>query len=137
MPDWLIRILITLGICGFLILAYILVRAWNVRVIRKRSRQLISAYDTGKTIIYFTTSDCMACKAAQNPALNQLKYVLVDDIQIITIDAYEKPDVANAWGVMSVPTTFILDEHGDPKVINYGVTPFKKLYKQIQSLHEM
>ncbi len=79
----------------------------------------------------------MACKAAQNPALNQLKYVLVDDIQIITIDAYEKPDVANAWGVMSVPTTFILDEHGDPKVINYGVTPFKKLYKQIQSLHEM
>ena len=52
--------------------------------------------------------------------------------QIIEVDASERMDLASEWGVMSVPTTFILDKSGRPRQINHGVTRAEKLLAQLK-----
>ena len=86
------------------------------------------------TIVYFTTPDCAPCKTVQRPALQKLTDLLGERLHVIEIDASEHPDVARNWGVMSVPTTFLLDEKGLAKYVNNGVARFEKLIEQVKTL---
>ncbi len=83
-------------------------------------------------ILYFTTPDCVACKTVQRPALERVKERLGDRLEVVEIDAQERPDLANRWGVLSVPTTFIIDERGQLRHVNYGATRVDKLLQQLQ-----
>lgn len=84
------------------------------------------------TIVYFTTPMCIPCKTQQQPALHKLQSELGDDgIQIIQIDATEDMSAAQRWGVMSAPTTFVLDETFKPVHINHGVADVNKLKRQL------
>lgn len=82
-------------------------------------------------IVYFTTPDCAACKAVQRPALLKIQQQLGSQVQIIEIDAQSRPDLASRWGVLSVPTTFILDAQGILQHVNHGATRAEKLVQQI------
>jgi thioredoxin-related protein len=53
---------------------------------------------------------------------------------VIEIDATQQPDLARKWGVMSVPTTFLLDAHGKARYVNNGIARLETLMKQVQSL---
>ena len=53
---------------------------------------------------------------------------------MVEIDATERPDLAKTWGVMSVPTTFLLDSRGEARYVNNGVARAEKLMEQIQTL---
>ena len=80
------------------------------------------------TIVYFTTPMCIPCKTQQQPALQKLQTELGDRrIQIIQLDATQDPSAAERWGVMSAPTTFVLDEMFQPKHVNHGVADENKL----------
>jgi thiol-disulfide isomerase/thioredoxin len=83
-------------------------------------------------ILYFTTPFCEPCRTLQKPALNKLKTDLGSGIQIIQVDACEQPDVADRWGVLSAPTTFILDSTLTPRQVNRGVVSAEMLKKQIE-----
>jgi thioredoxin-like negative regulator of GroEL len=85
------------------------------------------------TIVYFTTPGCVPCKTQQQPALARLKANSDQPIQIIQIDAAEQPEVAQRWGVMTAPTTFVLDAQGKPRAVNYGVADEHKLRQQLLS----
>src|SRR5215510_1752423 len=78
-------------------------------------------------IIYFTTPDCVPCKTVQRPALDKIKTLLGENLQVIEIDALERPDLAKRCGVMSVPTTFLLDARGEARYVNNGVARVEKL----------
>ncbi|HLE53485.1 MAG TPA: hypothetical protein VI755_15570, partial [Anaerolineales bacterium] len=41
---------------------------------------------------------------------------------------------ADYWGVLSVPTTFIIDRRGRPRRVNHGVASAEKLFKQIEDV---
>ena len=47
------------------------------------------------------------------------------------IDATQSPKTAERWGVMSAPTTFVLDNTFQPKHINHGVADVNKLKRQL------
>jgi thioredoxin 1 len=85
-------------------------------------------------ILYFTTPSCVPCKTIQRPALARLQERLSDSIQVIEIDAAARPDLANYWGVLSVPTTFIIDGRGRPRRVNHGVSSAEKLQEQIEEV---
>ncbi len=60
--------------------------------------------------------------------------MLGEELEVVEIDATERPDLAKAWGVMSVPTTFVLDTRGEARYVNNGVARAEKLLEQIQTL---
>ena len=82
-------------------------------------------------VVYFTTPGCIPCKVQQQPALLKLTEELSNGVQVIKIDATQEPDIAARWGVMSAPTTFILDAAGKTRAVNHGVADTNKLKRQI------
>lgn len=82
------------------------------------------------TIVYFTTPNCIPCRIQQQPALEQLKREA--NVQVVKIDATQNPDAADRWGVMSAPTTFVLDAKWKPIEVNHGVADVAKLRQQIE-----
>lgn len=86
-------------------------------------------------IVLFTADYCGPCKHRQRPNIQKvIAHFGESTIQFIMVDVDELPEVANRWGVMSLPTTVILDKDGKPIHINHGVTEQETLQKQLQSI---
>lgn len=83
-------------------------------------------------ILYFTTPDCLPCKTQQRPALQRLLDELGASVQVIQVDATLRPELADYWGVLSVPTTFIIDSRGKPRGVNHGAASADKLRCQLE-----
>ena len=121
--------IIVLGAAAYLFFnQHLLVRAKN------NIFTLFKRLPNKPVIVYFTTPDCVPCKTIQRPALDKIKTLLGEKLQVIEIDASERPDLAKRWGVMSVPTTFLLDAHGEARYVNNGVARAEKLMEQVQTL---
>ena len=105
-------------------------------LIRARSQvfTLFSKLPDKPVLVYFTTPDCSPCRTVQRPAIHQVANLLGEDLEVIEINAYERPDLAKTWGVLSVPTTFVLDARGEARYVNNGVARAEKLLAQIQTL---
>ena len=80
--------------------------------------------------------DAAPCKTVQRPALNRVTQLLGDSLHVVEIDATQRPDLAKRWGVMSVPTTFLLDARGEARYVNNGVIRAEKLMEQIETLSD-
>jgi thiol-disulfide isomerase/thioredoxin len=97
----------------------------------------LEEYISGKpAILYFTTQGCVPCKTVQAPALRRVSEIYQEQLQIIKIDALEQSHLADAWGVLSVPTTFIIDSDGRPRGVNHGVAREPKLLAQLEAASE-
>jgi len=132
--EILLRFGLALGIIVLGVLAY---RFINRRMLIRAQNNAPSLF--GKSpdkpmIVYFTTPDCIPCKTIQRPALDQIRTLLGGNLRMIEIDAYEQPDLAQRWGVMSVPTTFLLDSRGRARYVNNGVARVDKLMEQLKAL---
>lgn len=82
-------------------------------------------------ILYFTTANCVPCKTIQRPALKKLKDQLGDRLQVIEVDAEQHPSLASRWGVLSVPTTYIIGKNGEIRQVNHGATRAEKILDQL------
>jgi thiol-disulfide isomerase/thioredoxin len=114
-------------------------RVVNAGLLRRRTggatpRGLETARPGVAAVLYFTTPDCQPCRTVQRPALAQLKSRLGDGFQVIEVDCTRRPDLADYWGVLSVPTTFIIDADGRPRHVNHGVTSAEKLFTQLSQV---
>jgi len=122
---------ILVGVLGYWLLNQrLLVRAKN------NVLSLFSKLPDKPVIVYFTTPDCAPCKTVQRPALNRVLQLFGDSLEVVEIDATQRPDLAKQWGVLSVPTTFLLDARGEARYVNNGVTRAEKLMEQIQTLSD-
>lgn len=132
------RLLLLVGLTVVSVVGYMLMRRWQLwRVGRLAWRETLpSDLRSGvPAVIYFTTPGCMPCQTQQKPALRALQNTLGEEaIQVIEINALEQPETADRWGVLSVPTTFVLDRQGQPRDVNHGVADAAKLQQQLQRL---
>jgi thiol-disulfide isomerase/thioredoxin len=133
-PDILLRALWALGIAGILLAAFWLVNKLILARNHGNQMGLESLHPGIPAILYFTTPDCAPCKTMQRPALQRLQAQLGDGLQVIEVDAAAQPNLADYWGVLSVPTTFIIDEHGEARRVNHGVASTDKLLSQINQV---
>lgn len=132
--EILLRLVVALAIIGFGLLTYWWMNQRMLGRAQSNGPTLIGALPHKPVIVYFTTPDCVPCKTIQRPALNQLSNVMGDKLEVIEIDATQRPDLASEWGVYSVPTTFLLNERGEARYVNNGVARIEKLMEQLQSL---
>ena len=131
MMDILTRTLITLSLIALGIGLYYLTNRVILARVRGRKLGLESLRPGIPAILYFTSPTCVPCKTIQHPELARLKEQMGDGVQIIQVDCTERPYLAEYWGVLSVPTTFIIDAKGQPRGVNHGVMRAVKLLKQI------
>jgi len=132
MNPILIRGLVALGVIAIGIGVYLLI---NRRILRRAQQNTLGleAYKMGKpAILYFTMVGCVPCKTTQRPALARLMEQTAGKVQLIEVDCVEQPKMAEHWGVLSVPTTFIIDQHGRPRQVNHGVALTEKLLNQLE-----
>jgi thiol-disulfide isomerase/thioredoxin len=132
--EILLRLFLTIGIIILGAAAYWLI---NQRLLVRAKNNVNTLFKTlprKPVLVYFTTPDCVPCKTVQRPAIDQVRSLLGEKLQVIEIDAYERPDLAKEWGVISVPTTFLLDARGEARYVNNGVARANKLMEQIQTL---
>jgi len=132
--EILLRFGLAIVIIGLGAFAYWLI---NQRLLVRASNNVFTLFKklpNKPVLVYFTTPDCVPCKTVQRPAIDRVSNLLGEKLEVVEIDAIEQPHLAKAWGVMSVPTTFVLDAHGEARYVNNGVARAEKLLEQIQTL---
>lgn len=126
------RLFIAAAISSLAVTAYLLLN----RYILQRASSKVSrfpSYQSGlPAIVYFTTPTCAPCKTMQRPAIERIKAAYGKWFQVIEIDASQQPEVAQEWGVMTVPTTFVIDASGQPRYVNQGIAAAEKLIQQLE-----
>ena len=134
MNPILLRSLLTLGLVAAAVLAYTLANRLILRRAGKKRLGLEELIPGKAAILYFTMPGCVPCQTTQKPALARLKALTGGWVQVIEVDAVERPDLAESWGVLSVPTTFVIDSKGEPRRVNHGVTLAEKLLEQLEQV---
>ncbi len=96
---------------------------------RLRDAQPVEGGSGAPRIVYFTTTSCVVCRMQQEPAMEHLKQEL-PEVVIEQHDAVAEAELADEYGVLSVPTTAVYDREGELVTINRGFTPVAQLYAQ-------
>jgi thioredoxin-like negative regulator of GroEL len=138
MPE---RVLILLGVAAAVALTIVVVSAWSRRSVTAVTQiagaetwaNLGQAPDGRRALVSFSTPSCAACHTAQAPAVKAVESQLGPEaVRVIKIDAARQPDVARAFGVLTVPSTIVLAPSGQVVAVNQGFAPSGRLVEQLQ-----
>jgi thioredoxin 1 len=88
--------------------------------------------DGRPAVLAFSTPTSGICRAAQHPALDSLEAGTGGAVRVIRVDAAERPDVATAFGVLTVPCTVVLAPDGRIVAANQGLAPAERLSAQLR-----
>lgn len=127
-----LRLIAVLFITGIGVIGFTMV---NMILLKRANRTPVGLeFQRPKTpaILYFTTPDCLPCRSTQRPAISRLLEISGEQVQLIEVDASAQAKLADSWGVLSVPTTFVIDSAGRPRQVNHGVTSTEKLLRQLE-----
>ncbi len=83
-------------------------------------------------LLVFGSPVCRTCVSAQKPAVRSLVDRLGKAIQILEVDVTTQPELAERYGVLSLPTIFVLDRTGSPQKVNHGFVPSGELHRQLE-----
>lgn len=132
------RLLILLVIAAAGAALYGLWRLWQAR----RLQQLHEAESPdpvrnltgseGPAILYFTAEDCTQCRYRQSPILSGLVEQFA--VTVHTVDAPSEKELVRHYGIMTVPSTVILNKELRPAAINHGLADPVRLREQLGAL---
>jgi hypothetical protein len=135
------RFLALLAIAVAVAVLVLTVQTWN----RRKARSVLhaagaaawanlgAAPDGRRTLVTFSTLSCAACHTAQAPAVTAVEAQLgPSTVRVIQVDAARRPEVARAFGVLTVPSTIVLAPTGHVIAVNQGFAPSGRLVEQLQ-----
>ena len=126
----LIAALVVGGVAAAMWIVRMVLRSRDRRVIERLRASSSSAEEPGvPRIVYFTTTSCVVCRLQQEPAIERLQAEL-PELVIEQHDAVAERELADQYGILSVPTTAVYDRDGELVVINRGFAPVAQLYAQ-------
>lgn len=101
-----------------------LLRRWQLA--RANAADRAFAGDTeGAAVVYFWSTDCPLCRTAQGPILERL------GVRLHSHQVEACPDLARAWGVSTLPTTFVVAAGGAVRFVNNGLASEATLRRQL------
>lgn len=119
------RLLIVLAFPLLLLLCVKLLRRWQLARARSADKATPRRI-RGPAVVYFWSADCQLCRTTQKPILERLDGVALHSHQV---EAF--PDLAKAWGVTTLPTTFVVHAEGDIRHVNNGLVNEATLRRQL------
>lgn len=135
------RVIVLLLFAAAVVVAVQIVRTWNRRRMRSLMRTsgapswatLGEAPDGRPALVSFSTPSCAACHTAQSPAVKAVETRLgAAAVRVIRVDAAARPEIARAFGVLTVPSTLVLAPTGQVVAVNQGFAPSGRLVEQLQ-----
>ncbi len=87
--------------------------------------------DLGGYVLAFTTPECVPCRTMQRPALEELQRRYPGRFELREVDATVAPELAERFGLMTVPSTVVIDARGRVRAINHGLARWPKLAGQL------
>ncbi len=91
----------------------------------------VSRWDRRPQLLYFWGEDCQQCRLLQGPAVQRLEAELGDAVIVRWINALEEPELAAHYGVLTLPTTVVIDGRGQVVAVNHGYAGEAKLREQL------
>jgi len=86
------------------------------------------------TLVQFSTPSCAACHTAQAPAVAEVaQRIGAEHVRVVHVDAAHQPEVASAFGILTVPSTVVLDPGGRVTAVNHGFASTQELVRQLQT----
>ncbi|SRR6266508_2508035 len=136
MPE---RIVAVAGLAALITLGVVVMRLYARRTASRLRHvpgetmlgHLGAQVDGRPTIVAFSTPSCAACHTAQAPAVAAVAAQV--PVRVVHIDAAHQPEVASAFGILTVPSTVVLDASGNVAVVNHGFAPTQQLVRQLQT----
>jgi hypothetical protein len=130
-------VLIALGVAAIVLV----VRAiWTGRLARLRvdspSRfwsALGQRPDGRPALVVFSSAGCAACRTAQEPAVEAVASRLGGALRIMQVDIASQPQVGRVFGVMTAPSTVVLNAEGGVGSVNQGFAPAERLAGQLSA----
>jgi|ERR1035437_2367991 thiol-disulfide isomerase/thioredoxin len=104
---------------------------WKKTVIRNRVFPELTQGTA--TLLFFTGEYCTICKVRQAPAISKLQQESKTDFKVIEIDAANSK-LSQSFGILSLPSTVLLDTQGHAQAINYGFATTEQLHQQLLAL---
>jgi thioredoxin-like negative regulator of GroEL len=138
MPE---RVLVLVVLAAVVAAAVFIAREWSRRRVHSLTKvgggetwhNLGEQPDGRRALVSFSTPSCAACHTAQAPAVKAVESQLGREaVRVIKIDAARQPDVARAFGVLTVPSTIVLAPGGQVVAVNQGFAPSRRLVEQLQ-----
>jgi thiol-disulfide isomerase/thioredoxin len=139
MPIIMERVLFA---CAFMAAFAALVKAagffiqWKAR--RQSAAHLLPAGGAAEepTLLYFWSTGCSQC-SPQEHQIEQAKTILQQAGKVVTVvkvNALERQELVKSMQVMTVPTTVLLDHRGKVAAWNPGLTPWRTIVEQFQTI---
>ena len=123
--------LLALGVVALGIAAAWMGLRWNFRQIARRGAGDLVQDGGFPVVLAFSTADCVPCKTVQKPALDELRGRFRDQVQVREVDATIEPALARRLGILTVPSTVVIDAQGAIMAVNQGPVGWEKLAGQL------
>lgn len=85
-------------------------------------------------ILAFSSADCRQCHQLQEPALKRVVEARGDAVRVVDVDATSDEQLVQAYHVLTVPSTVILDAAGNAHAVNYGFANTQCLLAQVDEV---
>ena len=82
-------------------------------------------------VLAFTTPECVPGRTMQRPALEELRRRYPGRFELREVDDTVVPELAERFGLMTVPSTVVIDGRGRVRAINHGLARWPKLAGQL------
>lgn len=133
------RALLLIAVAGLVIVASAVIRVWSARRAASLRREppafvwsaLGQAPDGRPALVVFSAPLCIACRTAQQPAVQVVEQEYRGALRVVHVDIAERPETARAFSVLTAPSTVVLAPNGSVSALNQGFASAARLRAQL------
>jgi len=132
------RLVLLVVIALLIALGTLAIRAWSTRrvaIVRQSSTGLWPALgeqpDGRPTLVVFSTPACVACRTAQEPAVQAVRGRFGEALRVVHVDIGQRPGAARAFKILTAPSTVVLNADGQVQSVNQGFATADHLVAQL------